>query len=105
MHNLSVRNAGAWLVVAAFSIFSIFSAPRAQAQGIGTIKGTVTDPSTAVVPNAAIHITGAGQTRDEKTDGQGQYTVSLPPGTYVLRITAPGFVTVTLPSVAVTAGQ
>jgi hypothetical protein len=104
MHNLSARNAAAsaWLAVAAFSIFSI---THAQAQGVGTIKGTVTDPSAAVVPNAAVHITGAGQTRDEKTDGQGQYTVSLPPGTYVVRIAAPGFVTITQPNVAVTAGQ
>lgn len=102
MNNLSLRNAGAWLALA---VFSTFSAVQAQAQGVGTIKGTVTDPSAAVVPNAAIHITGAGQTRDEKTDGQGQYTVSLPPGTYVVRITAPGFVTTTLPSIAVTAGQ
>ena len=75
-----------------------------NAQGVGTIKGTVKDPSSGVVPNAAVHVTGAGQTKDDKTDNSGQFTESLPAGQYTVRITAPGFATATQ-LVTVTSGQ
>jgi len=99
MHNISLRK------IAVCAVFVVFSAGFALAQGVGSIKGTVTDPSAASVPNAEVHVTGAGQTRDEKTDSKGQYTASVPPGQYTVRITAPGFVTVTKQDVAVTTGQ
>ena len=101
MHNISVKTSVFFFALAALSAIS---PQRAMAQGAGVIKGTVTDPSAAVVPNAAVHVTGGGQTRDDKTDGQGAYTVSLPPGQYAVRITAPGFVTAAQ-NVAVTGGQ
>ncbi len=88
------------------SIVLVLSAVSAiEAQGTGTIKGTVKDPSSGVVPNAAVHVTGgAGQVRDDKTDSSGQFTESLPAGQYTVRITAPGFATVTQ-QVNVTSGQ
>jgi len=92
-----------FLVAAA--AFSLLSVQNIQAQGVGTLKVTVTDPSAAVVPNAAVHVTGAGQTRDDKTDAAGIYSASLPPGQYTVRITSPGFVTATSQNVAVTSGQ
>src|SRR3954465_8701204 len=91
--------------ILALSIFPMLLVGAAFAQGLGTIRGTVTDPSAASVPNAAVHVTGGGQTRDEKTDAKGAYTVSVPPGQYTLRITAPGFVTTTQTNVTVTSGQ
>ncbi|HEY4084651.1 MAG TPA: carboxypeptidase-like regulatory domain-containing protein, partial [Bryobacteraceae bacterium] len=75
-----------------------------NAQTTGTIKGTVKDPSAAVVPNAAIQIAGPGQARTDKTDSQGQFTENLPAGDYTLTITAPGFVTAT-EKVTVASGQ
>src|ERR1700728_468606 len=95
---MTIGRIGFSIVLSALSAIAVF------AQGVGTIKGTVTDPSAAVVPNAAVHVTGGGQTRDGKTDGQGQYTVSVPPGQYSVKITAPGFVA-TQQNVAVTTGQ
>jgi hypothetical protein len=77
----------------------------ALAQGLGSIHGTVTDPSASSIPNAAIHVTGGGQTRDEKTDTSGRYTVAIPPGQYTIRFTAPGFVTATQTNVSVSGGQ
>jgi len=82
-----------------------FSAISIYAQGAGTLKGTVTDPSAAVVPAAAVHVTGPGQTRDAKTDSNGQFTVTVPPGQYTVGITAPGFVNATQQNVTVTDGQ
>ncbi len=96
-----IRKAG---LLVALTAFIGLSAPDVHAQGVGSIKLTVKDPSASVVPNAAVHVTGAGQTRDDKTDGQGSYTVSLPPGQYTVRITAPGFITATQ-NATVTGGQ
>jgi hypothetical protein len=95
---MTIRRTGLSIALVALSAIPAF------AQGVGTIKGTVTDPSAAVVPNAAVHVTGGGQTRDGKTDGQGQYTVSVPPGQYSVQITAPGFVTAIQQNVAATTG-
>ena len=96
-----IRRAG---LSVAFAAFLVISAQGVYAQGVGTIKVTVKDPSAAVVPGAVIHVTGSGQTRDDKTDGSGQDTVSLPAGTYTVRVTAPGFVDTTQ-NVTVTSGQ
>jgi hypothetical protein len=101
MHSsfLSFRNLVAASIVTAFSLGSAL-----HAQGVGSIKGTVKDPSAAIVPGAVVHITGAGQTKDDKTDGNGQFTDSLPAGQYTVRITAPGFADSTQ-QVTVTSGQ
>src|SRR5580698_4080635 len=71
------------------------AAPRdAWAQNVGTLRGTVTDPSAAVVPGAKVIATGNGVTRTATSDGQGRYTLpNLPPGKYNVRADANGFVT------------
>jgi hypothetical protein len=89
----------------ALAVFPVLSMQTLWAQGAGTIKGTITDPSSAVVPNAAIHVTGSGQTRDVKTDNSGQYTVTVPPGQYTVRISAPGFLDANQQNINVTNGQ
>ena len=77
----------------------------AYAQGTGTLRGTVTDPSAAVVQGTSIQITGNGIARSAKSDAQGKYTISVPPGTYAVRADAKGFVTFTAATVTVAAGQ
>jgi Carboxypeptidase regulatory-like domain len=74
-------------------------------QTVGTIRGSVTDPSTAVVPGATIQVTGNGTARTVKSDGQGRYNLALPPGTYSVRADAKGFVTFSQPAFNVSAGQ
>src|ERR1022692_1513867 len=94
------------LNISQFSVLCVVSALTVWAQGAGAIiKGTVKDPSAAVIPNAAVHVTGGGQTRDAKTDNNGQFTVAIPPGQYEVRVSAPGFVDADQQNVSVTNGQ
>ncbi|MFN7919718.1 MAG: carboxypeptidase regulatory-like domain-containing protein [Bryobacteraceae bacterium] len=60
----------------------------------GSITGTVTDSSGAVVPNARIAIrnAGTGTHMDAVSNAEGNYTaLLLPPGAYDLNVTAQGF--------------
>jgi hypothetical protein len=60
----------------------------------GSIQGTVTDPSNAVVPNAAITISSltTGQSVTVKSSSSGTYNSGgLPVGDYQLRVAAKGF--------------
>ncbi len=67
-----------------------------QAQNTGTIYGTVTDPSGAVIVGATVTVTepDKGITRTVKTSKSGDFNIpSLPVGTYSLNIAAAGFET------------
>jgi hypothetical protein len=75
------------------------------AQTTGTLRGTVTDPSAAVVQGSTLQITGNGVARSAKSDAQGKYTIALPAGTYAVRADANGFVTFTAATVNVATGQ
>lgn len=71
-----------------------------QAQELAaSLTGTVTDVSGAVVVNATITISNTaikGSSKIAKTDMSGSYTMTnLPPATYIVTITAPGFKTIT----------
>ena len=62
----------------------------------GGLQGTVRDPTSAVVANAHVVLTGsslAGK-KEADTDGAGYYRfANLPPGVYAITITAKGFTT------------
>src|SRR5579862_9846537 len=65
-----------------------------QAQTGGGLRGTVRDPSGAVLANGAVHLLdpATGTERISKLNGSGQFTFSdVPPGLYTLRIDSPGF--------------
>ena len=87
-----------WLLVALFSAFCLYSArASAQSQTTGDIKGVVTDPSGAVVPNARVALKdlAAGTTRETRTSTIGAYRFSLlTPGSYTVSVSASGFATV-----------
>jgi hypothetical protein len=76
----------------------------AQTAGTGAITGTVTDSSGGAVAGATVTATnlGTNQARDEKTGADGVYKFSLlTPGNYKLKISATGFKSAEVPSVAV----
>ncbi len=61
---------------------------------LGTISGTVTDPSGSAVPNAKITVTedATGVAHNSVSNQAGAYTLpTLPPGTYTVDVEAPGF--------------
>lgn len=69
--------------------------PRSSGQAVtGTIVGTVTDASGAVLPNATvvISLTGQNVSHTTNTNESGNFTEpDLPPGTYTVAISATGF--------------
>jgi hypothetical protein len=61
-----------------------------------TLTGTVTDPSGAVVPNAAVKATNTAtnESKQVQSSSQGTYTIPyLDPGVYDFEFSAPGFQT------------
>lgn len=78
-----------------FVVLFLAMHPALRAQGLyGSLLGTVTDPSGAVVANSIVIATAVdtGLTRQDATDTSGRYTlVNLNPGTYTVTITSPGF--------------
>src|SRR6185437_1653092 len=81
-----------WFLAAFFVLaFAIFGFGQVET---GTLGGTVTDPSGAVIPNAKVTATnaGTGLTRTVTTSSQGNYAiVDLPPGNYNVTVDANGF--------------
>lgn len=78
-------------------LLALWSGTEAKAQqALGTVGGTITDPSGAVVPNVEITVKNpaTGLIRTTKTSSDGTYAVSeLPAGTYVVRLQHEGFKT------------
>jgi outer membrane receptor protein involved in Fe transport len=74
----------------------LLCAMGAAGQTTGTITGTVTDTSKAVMPGVTVTATrsGEGEKRETTTNGAGQYTFPfLAPGEYTLEFQAGGFAT------------
>jgi Carboxypeptidase regulatory-like domain len=76
-------------MIAALLLFAALASPPGPAK----LAGTVTDPSGASIPAAAVTVTGPQSTvRVAQTDTQGRYALEgLPSGTYTVRATAKGF--------------
>jgi Carboxypeptidase regulatory-like domain/TonB-dependent Receptor Plug Domain len=78
-------------------VFVLLAAVSLSAQTFrGTILGTVTDPSGAVVSGAKVTVknTGTGLERSTETSADGSYSLpELPIGTYTVTVTQSGFQT------------
>lgn len=96
--NFSARLASSWgsTVLSVSLLLLVFSPPSLRAQGLSGITGSVTDPSGAVVPGAKITATNKATnvSTTAVTSSVGTYTITdLIPGTYTVRVEAPGFST------------
>jgi hypothetical protein len=93
MRNTAYRGLWLWGCMVFISLF--ISEVRSPAQTItGSVRGTVTEQSGAVVVGAAIQITNVntGVVTNSVSDSAGVYSVQfLPVGIYKLNVTAPGF--------------
>src|SRR5260370_2963411 len=75
-------------------LFSLLRLPLGAQEITGIISGTVTDPSDAVVPGAAVKLTldATGEARNVITDANGTFAfLNILPGQYTLSIAAQGF--------------
>jgi hypothetical protein len=84
--------------------------PNACAQVLyGSLTGTVTDPTGAVIPNASLVLTnqGTAEARTVVTNAQGEYSaLNLAPGTYMVTVARSGnFAGFTQKNVALNANQ
>ncbi|MDE1176654.1 MAG: TonB-dependent receptor [Edaphobacter sp.] len=98
------------LTVAAAAVLSlVVSLPAtAQTAATGTISGTITDASGAVVPNAVIQVinTDTGATRNLTAGTGGEYSSTfLQPGHYELIVAGTGFGKVDRKNLNLTVGQ
>ena len=80
----------------------------AQSTSAGTLVGSVVDPSGAVIPGATITVTDLSTTKDKLTttsNKDGQYVLTnVPPGTYRIDVTRPGFAIDQIASIAISVG-
>jgi hypothetical protein len=95
-----------FIFVTLFVLLMLTAALPAQT-GSGTLRGRVTDPTGAVIPQASVTATGAkGQKATAVTDNQGAYELKgLSPGAYTITTSAKGFAVSTEQNFAVSADQ
>ncbi|MFZ0744526.1 MAG: TonB-dependent receptor [Terracidiphilus sp.] len=83
-------------ILCTFSLFALFfAAVGAVAQGnAGTVHGSVTDPTGAVIPNATVHLTNevSGLDRTTTSDATGKFSFpNVPFNPYRIAVSAQGF--------------
>src|SRR5215469_9861764 len=77
-----------------FCIVTLLLAPLHAQKTTGTIRGVVSDPTGAVVPNVAVIVRndGTGSARTVNTNADGEYVApELPSGTYTVTVKALSF--------------
>ena len=80
----------------------------AQVNSTGSLIGTITDSSGAVVPDAAIKVLNksTGLMRESKSADTGTFRFDLlPAGTYEVTVTKPGFTTPQFENVVISVSQ
>src|SRR5580700_2841875 len=94
-------------VLFVFLLVALIAAPAWPQTQLGTLFGTVTDTSGAVVPGAEVSVenVSTGLKRDGRADKSGEYRlVGLPTGRYTLRVEKEGFQTEVREGIALSPG-
>jgi hypothetical protein len=98
-----------FIIALSIVVVAVCWATLGLAQSVfGTILGTVTDASGAVVPNMVIKVTNQGEniSREVRSDAQGNYQdENLKEGLYTITVQAQGFREVTVKDIRLTARQ
>jgi hypothetical protein len=99
-----------WMAVfpALLALLLLVSAPALAQTFRGSINGTITDPSGAVVPGARVTATdvATGVVRDTVSSGAGEFEFAdLPLDSYSVKVEAPGFQKTQVDGVQVLAGK
>jgi hypothetical protein len=84
-----------WCVVG-FFLVSLLIVPHSSGQGMAVLSGKVADASGALIPAAAVTATqvNTGTKTTVNSNGSGEYVFpSLPPASYSISVSAPGFKT------------
>lgn len=93
--NCSCRRLAAWFGMAFFAVITCLLPVHAQ-QTLGSINGTVLDPSGAAVPGATVTVTATsiGITRTTLSQSTGVFQIfNLPVGVYAVQVSHDGFET------------
>lgn len=102
-----VHRSGVPLLLVLLLVAALLGGTRMQAQAVfGSIVGTATDPTGAVIPNATIVVTDVskGISQTVQSNGDGNYSVlRLIPDTYTVKATATGFAPAEADNVVVSA--
>ena len=88
-----MKNSLKVFAIAIFATLLIAMSAMAQTTTTGTVEGTVTDTTGAVVPNATVVLSGGGLLRPQTTtaDNEGVYRfLQIPPGKYTVKVDAAG---------------
>jgi len=92
---MSKRRFGSFSLVS-FLVLALFALTAYAQSGGTTVRGTVKDPQGNLVSGATVTLTDPARnfTRTQQTNEDGAYVfTAIPPGTYKLDVTAPGFKT------------
>jgi hypothetical protein len=90
VNQFSLKSVARLLV--SMALLAILATAAFAQETTGSIRGTVKDPNGAVVPNATVTATNPQRSFTTTTDGQGAYELQqLPPGLYVVSVSASGF--------------
>jgi len=94
------------LILSALTLIGCFWSARIDAQdATGTLAGCVSDMARSPIPGTTIQVTGLNVDRTVTTEADGCFRLSgLPPATYLLVATLPGFSAVTRDELRVQAG-
>ena len=87
------RSTGSRLVVTFLSGVLSLSLGHAIAQSHGTVNGRILDPTRAPIPDARITAVreGGAPERSAVSDRNGEFSVALDPGSYIVKASAKGF--------------
>jgi len=104
-----VKRSVVFALLASLLLIFAFGTPASAApqNSIASISGTVLDNTPAIIPGATVNVTnGAGVSRTATSNEKGEYTVTeLPPGSYKVTVSVPGFNDFQALNVIVASGQ